>query len=269
MKGIGKAIVYFIIYFVLTMIFQLLLSAGFMAIIVSNGIREKAFITEYVNNNLLGITIISGILTGLALYLIFKVRKKQVKQEWKLNKCKIKDVALASLVSFSFSFIFALITYNVSPENALMISKSVGFYSEIFPMLGVIMMVINLLIIAPITEEIALRGIVYTKIEKTTNAITSIIVSSVLFGLMHFSAGGLVLVIGAMLMAFVFGYIFYKFNSLWVCIIAHAAANLPDFILYNKPNFSGWVFWGLIIFFVLLFIIGIYVIQTLTSKNKI
>ncbi len=131
-------------------------------------------------------------MTGLALYLIFKVRKKQVEQEWKLNKCKI-------------------------------------------------MMVINLLIIAPITEEIALRGIVYTRIEKTTNAITSIIVSSVLFGLMHFSAGGLVLVIGAMLMAFVFCYIF-KFNSLWVCIIAHAAANLPDFILYNKPNLSGWVF---------------------------
>ena len=61
-------------------------------------------------------------------------------------------------------------------------------------------------------------------------------------------AGGIVLVVGAALMALVFGYIFYKFKSLWVCIIAHAVANLPDFILYNKPDISGGIFWGLVIF---------------------
>lgn len=48
---------------------------------------------------------------------------------------------------------------------------------------------------------------------------TAIVVSSVLFGLMHFAAGGVVLVIGAMLMALVFGYIFYKFQSLWVYLL--------------------------------------------------
>lgn len=108
----------------------------------------------------------------------------------------------------------------------------------------------NLLVIAPAAEEIAIRGIIYTRVEKGTNAVTAIIVSSILFGLMHFMAGGIVLVIGTMLMALVFGYIFYKFESLWVCIIAHAVANLPNFILYNKPHISGGMFWGLIIFFI-------------------
>ena len=91
-----------------------------------------------------------------------------------------------------------------------MISKSVVFYNEIIPLFGIVLMVANLLIIAPVTEEIALRGIVYTRVEKTTNAVTAIIVSSILFGLMHFMAGGMVLVIGAMLMALIFGYIFYR-----------------------------------------------------------
>ena len=74
--------------------------------------------------------------------------------------------------------------------------------------------------------------------------------------------------IGAMLMALVFGYIFYKFESLWICMIAHAVANLPDFILYNKPDISGGMFFGLIIFFVCLFIAGLYVIHKTTQNDN-
>lgn len=267
MKGVWKAIVYFIMYFGLTMILQILLSIGFMAVGEANGLRDEGLITEFVNNNILGITVISGIVTVLVLYLVFKVRKKQVKQEWKLNKFKKIDVVLASVISFSFSFLFALFTYNVSMENSLMISKSVDFYSEIFPMLGFVLMAVNLLIIAPVAEEIALRGIIYTRVEKTTNSIIAIIVSSVLFGVMHFAAGGVVLVIGAMLMAVVFGYIFYKFDSLWICIIAHAVANLPDFILYNQTNLSNSMLLGLKIFFACAFIVGVYAIHKINKKE--
>ncbi len=260
MKGILKAIAYFIFYFAITMIFQILLSVCFVAVGIANGLRDESLITEFVNNNLLCMTVISGILTILTLLLIFKAQKKQIKQEWRLNKFEIADVALASVVSFSFSFLFALCTYNVSLENSVMISKSVDFYSDIFPALGFVLMAANLLVIAPCAEEIALRGIVYTRAEKTTNPIIAILVSSILFGVMHFAAGGVTLVIGAMLMALVFGYIFYKFNSLWVCIIAHSVANLPDFILYNKPALSDETLWGLKIFFGILFIAGVYVI---------
>ncbi len=257
MKGIWKAIAYFALYFGLTIVLQMLLSIAFMAIGAANGLNSEARIVEFANNNILGITVISGILTVLVLYLVFKLRKKQVKQEWKLNRFKMKNVALGTVIAFSFSFLFTLCTYDISMKNSLMISKSVGFYNEIVPMSGTIMMVVNLLVIAPMAEEIALRGIVYTRVEKTTNAVTAIAVSSVLFGLMHLMAGGIVLVIGAALMSLVFSYIFHKFKSLWVCIIAHAVANLPDFILYNKPDISDGIFWGLVIFFTCVFVAGI------------
>jgi len=268
MKGILRAIAYFVFYFFTTLIFQMLTSVGFVAVGASNGIRDEKLIAEFANNNILGMTVISGILTGLALFLIFKIRKKQVKQEWKLNKFQKADAILASVTAFSFSFLFALCTYNVSMENSLMIAKSVDFYSDIFPGLGFVLMAVNLLIIAPCTEEIALRGIVYTRIEKTTNPIIAITISSILFGMMHFTAGGVPLVIGAMLMAVVFGYIFCKFKSLWVCMIAHATANLPDFILYNKPVFSNGMLWGLKIFFGLLFVVGVYVIYKTNKKHE-
>ena len=269
MKGIWKAIAYFVLYFGLTMFLQALLSIVFCAIGAANGLNDETSIMEFANNNILGMTVISSILTVLILYLVFKLRKKQVKQEWKLNQFKVKNVIFASLVAFSFSFLFALCTYNVSMENSLMISKSVVFYNEVAPLFGTMLMVVNLLVIAPIVEEIALRGIVYTRVEKTTNAVTAIIVSSILFGLMHFMAGGIVLVIGAALMALVFGYIFYKFKSLWVCIIAHAVANLPDFILYNKPDISGGIFWGLVILFSCVFIVGVCVIQKTAQSDNV
>lgn len=269
MKSIGKAIVYFLIYLGITMFFQVLGSVGFMAIGAASGIRDEASIIEFANNNILGITVISGLLTVLALYLIFRVQKKQVKQEWKLNPFRIRDVVLASVISFAFSFLFALCTYHVSMENSVLISKSVDFYSEISPLLGFALMAINLLAVAPASEEIALRGIVYTRAEKTANPLTAILVSSALFGAMHAAAGGAILVIGAMLMAAVFGFLFYKFESLWVCIIAHAAANLPDFILYNRPDISGGLFWGLAIFFVCVFSAGVIAAFKIKQPGKI
>ena len=268
MKGIWKAIAYFVLYFGLTMILQVLLSIVFCAKGAAKGLNDETLIMEFANNNILGMTVISGISTVLVLYLVFKLRKKQVKQEWKLNHFDSKNVVLSAVIAFSFSFLFSLCTYNTPIENSLMISKSVIFYNEIVPLFGTIMMVVNLLVIAPIAEEIALRGIVYTRVEKTANAVTAIIISSILFGLLHLMAGGIVLAIGAVLMALVFGYIFYKFKSLWVCIIAHAAANLPDFILYNKPDISGGIFWGLVIFFVCVFIIGVCIIQKTTKSDN-
>lgn len=261
MRGICKGIAYFVLYFMITMFIQALLSIVFCGIGAANGLYNETLIMEFANNNILGMTVISGILTVLILYLFFKLRKKQVQEEWRLKHFNVQSGILASVVAFSFSFLFALVTYNIPIENAQMISDSVKYYNEVLPLFGTLMMVVNLLVIAPIAEEIALRGIVYTRVEKTTNAITAIIVSAILFGLMHFMAGGVILVIGTMLMALVFGYVFEKFRSLWVCIIAHAATNLPDFILQNKPEISDSLFWGLALFFSLVFIVGIYTMK--------
>ena len=261
MRGICKGIAYFVLYFMITMFIQALLSVVFCGIGAANGLDNETLIMEFANNNVLGMTVISGILTVLILYLFFKLRKKQVQEEWRLKHFNVQSGILASVVAFSFSFLFALVTYNIPMQNAQMISDSVKYYNEILPLFGNLMMLLNLLVIAPIAEEIALRGIVYTRVEMTTNALTAIIVSAILFGLMHFMAGGVALVIGAMLMALVFGYIFDKFKSLWVCVIAHAAANLPDFILQNKPEISDGLFWGLVLFFSLVFIVGIYTMK--------
>ena len=270
MKGVWKAIAYFLVYMGLTAILQLLLSAGLSVVGVTKGLREESLIVEFVAGHFLGMTVISGILTVLVLYLVFKLRKIQVKQEWKFKKCNLREIIMASVIAFAYSFLFALCTYNVPVGNALMMTYSVDFYNKVSPMLGFVLLAANLLVVAPIAEEIALRGIVYTRVEKTVSPIVAIMVSGILFGIMHIMAGGIVLGIGAMLMGLVLSYIFYKFKSLWVCIIAHAVANLPDFILYYKPDISSGMFWGLIVFFVCLFVAGVvFMHRTVQSDDTV
>lgn len=106
MKGIWKSIAYFVLYFGLTVLFQMLLSMAFMAIGAANGLNDKTLLMEFANNNTLGMTVISDILILLVLYLVFKLRNKNVKKEWKLNQFKAKSVVLALLIAFSFSFLY-------------------------------------------------------------------------------------------------------------------------------------------------------------------
>ena len=234
MKGLLRGIGYFILYLAITVITQIAISMGISAGASAKGITAPGQIEELVNNNLLGMTVVSGLITFVVLFLIFKLRKKAVKQEWWVNRFAFTDLVKACLLSFSFSSVFALLTSNIEIGNSRLVAASAQYYSGIFPNLGMILMILNLLIIAPVVEETALRGIVYTRIAKTMKPLAALIISAVLFGLMHFMAGGIVLVLGATVMGLVFGFLMYRYKSLWICIIAHTCANIPDFIEFGK-----------------------------------
>lgn len=264
LKGILKGIGAFLGYLILMMIFQAVSSIGFMGIAALKGCRDKRLINEFANNNLLGITIISGILIALAF--LFKFRKADIKKEWKLRKPDRILLILSVIVAFSYSLLFFLLSYNASVENTLMIQKSAEYYSRVVPGLGIIMMIANLIVIAPISEEIALRGVVFTRIEAESSPITAVVVSSLLFGLMHLMAGGIILVIGAFIIGALLGLIFYKTNSLLACFIAHAFANLPDIFFYLYPELSekNYIPWEIASGIV--FLIGIAFLLKRTAK---
>ena len=268
MKGLLRGIGYFLLYMVFTIVIQVALS--FVIIQIAAGIRitGQAEIEDFANKNILGMTIVSGILTVLFLYLIFKLPKKDIRNEWKLNSFAFRDILKPCVLTFSLSSVFSLLTLNADIENSRLIASSAEYYSSMVPFLGTVLMILNLLVIAPIAEELALRGIVYTRIEKNSNHIVAIIVSAVLFGLMHFMAGGIILVAGTAIMGLVFGLLFYKYKSLWVCIIAHICANLPDFIYTKERMTSYGVKIGLIFVFSVAFLAVLFWIFREKSANN-
>ena len=268
MKGLLRGIGYFLLYMVFTIVIQVALSFVIIQIAAGIGINGQAEIEDFANKNILGMTIVSGILTILFLYLIFKIPKKDIRNEWKLNSFAFRDIIKTCVLTFSLSSVFSLLTLNADIENSRLIASSAEYYSSMVPFLFFFLMILNLLVIAPIAEELALRGIVYTRIEKKSNHIVAIIVSAVLFGLMHFMAGGIILVAGTAIMGLVFGLLIYKYKSLWVCIIAHICANLPDFIYTKERMTSYGVKIGLICVFSVAFLAVLFSKKRKKSANN-
>lgn len=231
-KGILKGTGYFIMYAVLMMLFQAIFSVIFMAFKAMQGIRNEEILISFVNENLLSCNILSIISIGLVFFLVYKYKKKPLAQSWKLYPFKLSTALIASICTLTYTCVFIIVKNKLGINEPDVINNSANYYSEIFPGLGLFMLCINLLIAAPIVEEIVLRGVVFNQIDSTTNTLTAIIGSALLFGIMHIMAGGITLAIGAFLIGLIFGIIYARTKNLWVCIIAHAVANLPDIYLY-------------------------------------
>jgi membrane protease YdiL (CAAX protease family) len=82
-------------------------------------------------------------------------------------------------------------------------------------------MVISLVIIAPVFEEFLCRGIIYDALKPYGNG-AAIIISSVLFGLMH---GSLHMLFYTTALGFALGYVRYATDSLFVVTVLHALLN--------------------------------------------
>jgi len=78
-------------------------------------------------------------------------------------------------------------------------------------------------ILAPIFEEILFRGIIFNGLIRRHSFVAALLISSILFGLLHVS------IISAFLFSCFAGWIYYRSNNLLYCIVAHAAGNIVGF----------------------------------------
>ena len=75
---------------------------------------------------------------------------------------------------------------------------------------------------AGITEELAIRGYLQPRLELVfSNSWTAILISSVLFGLLHFGYGTIMNMIGPFFIGLVFAYFYSKYRNIKVLIVAH------------------------------------------------
>jgi len=131
--------------------------------------------------------------------------------------------------SFGFGYGIALLTLLVS----YIVSRFTGGHTYIEDLLrptvieqtsniaSVLAMVFMLVIIAPIFEEFWVRGIMYDALKPYGTGI-AIIISSIIFGLMH---GSLYMLFYTTAYGFALGYIRYATNSLLIVTILHAIIN--------------------------------------------
>lgn len=252
MKNIFKSMGYILVYFVIQFLMQFALM---MSAAISQGIESETVLMNYSAERLLLMTILANLLMVLVCGVYFKLRKRNIAAEVRAAKVGVQSYIMPVILAFSFSFAWAMVTYNVTFDNSTMIIVSAYHYSNWVPYLGEVLKVVALLISAPVTEEFVCRGILIPKLEKSHSPLIAVMISAVAFGLMHLMAGGVILALGATLMGVVFGFIYVKTKSLWPAIAAHMFANLPDFIIPLFGTLSPLVRWGLFVVFAAIFAI--------------
>lgn len=93
-------------------------------------------------------------------------------------------------------------------------------------------LLLGTVVLAPIAEEILMRGVLYGRLRRIMSAGAAIFVSALLFGIMH---GNLVQAVHAFLIGAFLAWLMECFGNILVPILGHMAANLASgFILAGR-----------------------------------
>ncbi|MGE7024337.1 CPBP family intramembrane glutamic endopeptidase [Solibacillus cecembensis] len=106
----------------------------------------------------------------------------------------------------------------------------------IVPLIVYILFFVNICILAPIWEELFFRGILLRRLTIKWSPQKSIIVSSLLFGLIHVNP---LTVIFAFFLGCVLGYVYLKTKSIIVPIVVHSCSNILAFLQFIWANRSS------------------------------
>ncbi|MGC8829550.1 MAG: CPBP family intramembrane glutamic endopeptidase [Verrucomicrobiia bacterium] len=135
----------------------------------------------------------------------------------------------------------------------------------------------SIVIIAPIVEEIFLRGIILRGLLMNHSKTVALLVSSLLFGLLHLNPW---MLLPTTLIGIALGWVYIRTSSVPLCILCHAFNNLTAFVLaYSKVEISGYLFSdptqsaqfqpiSLDIAALVLFIVGFTTFSRFTKEDK-
>ncbi len=94
--------------------------------------------------------------------------------------------------------------------------------------LSLVLAAIGLILITPLAEEIALRGLLFGGLRKRFSPILAAVITSLVFGLLH---GQWNVGLDTFTLSLVLCFLYQKTGSLWASILLHAGKNALAFIL--------------------------------------
>lgn len=87
-------------------------------------------------------------------------------------------------------------------------------------------------IIAPVIEEILMRGFVLGGLKNNYGVTMALLISAILFALLHFN---MVQTLSAFVCGIILGLLYIKTESIFCCIVAHCGYNLLSYIMIIYP----------------------------------
>lgn len=144
----------------------------------------------------------------------------------------------ASLVlAGSVSMIWSILTVNHTFDNTDLIQDGIRYFSGLSPVFGYAVFFLSVFIAAPIGEELLYRRMLVSRLCRAYPTWAAVLISSLLFGMVHIPAGGLLLGFGALGMGIVLGWIYLASGRNFAVVVgAHMIANTADFFVGHIPR---------------------------------
>lgn len=157
--------------------------------------------------------------------LIKRIRRKEEFNLKLAYKPRIKEYLYSLLFLGAHLFIFAN-TLGILIEKIEVSEWVVEAFDEM--LIDPAIAFISICIIAPIFEEIIYRGIILEQLHKRYGATKAIIISALIFGLIH---ANIHQGVNAFFIGLILGYIYIKTKSLLLCMFWHFSNNFLVFIV--------------------------------------
>ena len=165
----------------------------------------------------------------LILWFILDMRKNNVDiaQDFRMISQQIQWKDLLAILGFNvliglfsiYAIIYGVIHF--LPADSLTNLSNANGISTQKTTLGVLFGAIGAIFFAPLAEEFIFRGFLFTKFQKKFSVWISIVLSSILFGAIHFSMSAITTFLFAVSLCIVF----YKTKNLAIAIVLHILNN--------------------------------------------
>jgi membrane protease YdiL (CAAX protease family) len=180
---------------------------------------------------------ITRLIIWFCLFLIYMYSIKIEKQPFLLwtEKNYSLPIFFKSVAKIMLSIFLAMLVVYVifKITNSNIDSKKMNEFTKLFK--NNISLILFASVTAGVTEELIFRGYLIPRLEillKNTNL--SILISSILFGLMHYSYGTLIQIIGPIFIGLVFALHYQKHRNIKIIIMCHFLWDL--LVLFNKTS---------------------------------
>lgn len=258
-KEMGKIGESLWLYIVMQLTLSFMLSFIVMPIFMYSMYFDYSIITAFVT---MLVSFVTGLIMVYFLSSTFKRKIKDLKFSFK-PKETIDTIAMMYFLNYAIGIIGALLSKFGFPDTSPDFSLSGGFLYNLFTFISVV-------ILAPIFEELIFRGMILQVLSKY-NKVFAILVTSLLFGLLHLN---MTQAVPAFFMSLILCYMCLKTDSLLVTILAHAGNNLLALMSVYSDNFvlitvviMAFVIYGLITIILKSKEIDVFIKEEKTSVN--
>jgi membrane protease YdiL (CAAX protease family) len=169
---------------------------------------------------------------GVSFWIVYSIRKRKTGEStfnWRIENKRIIPFMVVAAIALHFGVISPIVALIPMPDFlknvVLNMAKESGFFSFLL-----------MVIAAPLFEELICRGIILDGLLKKYSPVSSILISSIIFGLAHLNPWQFV---AAFVIGIFAGWIYYKSRSLILVIIIHATLNLIGYLMRYFGDFDS------------------------------